>query len=278
MFSYCNLNDVKMWLAGLDISEMPSTLDAIIESTYIPWAKKQVDIFIGENLDYTTTTEYYNGTGSNVLSLRHRPVHYLRECILHVIPSLQWYTFQRWFHIDYLNQFGVQVGEPGGVEPIGTAQPIDYRFAAGSPVPADLISATPTATFTNSEAQYGRSDLFVNCRLGQLSILPRILYLKNQAIPFWNYTWLTGYSNIKISYDYGYTDLDNVPADLRSACAQFVAAAVLINKGQFAGAGTTALTLERMPKSFGEMPYSGHIKSYLESAKLALNAYKRITC
>ena len=39
-FNYCTLNDVKGWLAGVDVSDMPSTLDKLIEQNYIPWATR----------------------------------------------------------------------------------------------------------------------------------------------------------------------------------------------------------------------------------------------
>ena len=275
MFQYCTTNDVRMLLSGLDISEMPSTLDLLIEKTWIPWAKRQIDSYIGENLDLTTTTEYYNGNGKTDLILNHRPISFLRKCVLRVIPSLQWFEFKRWFHINYIDQLGVKIAEPGGVEPIGAGMPI-YTFAAGSPVPTDLISATPTGIFSNTTEQYERADLFVNCRLGILTIPPRILYLENQAIPFWNYTWLSNTSNVEVVYDYGYKDLNSIPIEIRNACAQFVAAAVLQNKGLFAGAGVTSFSLSGIPKSFGETPYSGHIKSYVESARASLLPYKRI--
>jgi hypothetical protein len=274
-FNYTTLNEVKTWLAGLDVSEMPSTLDALIEQTWIPWAKRQVDTYIGENLDYTTIKEYYDGNGRADIVLNHRPIRFVRQCVLRIIPAMQWFEFKRWFHINYIDQLGVKIAEPGGVEPIGSGTPI-YTFAAGSPVPDDLISATPTGTFSSATSQYEKSDLFVDCKLGLLTIPPRIMYLENQAIPFWNYTWLRGFSNIEITYDYGYKSLDELPVEIRSACAQFVAAAVLKNKGLFMGGGASSFSLGTAPRAFGSTPYAGHIQSYLESARMALNPYKRI--
>ena len=275
-FQYCDKNEVFQWLAGLDVSDMPSTLDLIIENNYIPWAKRQVDMYIGENLDSTTITEHYDGSGAVELILNHRPISFLRKCVLRIIPSMQWFEFKRWFHINNIDQTGIKMAEYGGVSPLSQSAVAPYTFAAGSPVPADLIGTTPTATFSNSTAQYEASDLFVNCRSGLLAIPPRILYLENQAIPFWNYTWLRGYGNIEISYDYGYRTQADLPQEIRSACAQFVAAAVLATKGQFMGSGATSFTLGQIPRSYGDQPYSAHIKAYQEGAKMALASYRRI--
>jgi hypothetical protein len=275
-FFYCNLNDVKTWLAGLDVSEMPPTLDLMIEQTWIPWAKRQIDMYLGENLDLTTVTEYLDGNGRIELILDHRPIRFLRRCVLRIIPSLQWYEFRRWFHINEIDITGLKIAERGGVEPIDSSVVTPYTFSESSPVPDDLKGVIPTATFSDTTEQYERSDLFINCKLGMLSIPPRILYLENQAIPFWNYTWLRGIGNIEVSYDYGFKDFDSLPQEVRSAAAQFVAASVLANKGQFLGAGTSSLMTDSVSRSFGETMYAGHIKMFIESAKVILAPHKRL--
>jgi len=276
-FNYCNVNDVKNWLAGLDVSEMPTTLDLIIEQNIIPWAKRQIDTFIGENLDSTTITEHYDGTGKVELCLNHRPISFLRKCVLRIIPACQWYEFKRWYHINTTDQLGIKIAEAGGVAPVDASSLPIYTFPESALVPDDLkVPSGNTGTFSSATSYYEQSDLFVNCKLGLISIPPRIMYLDNQAIPFWNYTWLRGYGNIEVVYDYGYKNLDSLPQEIRSACAQFVAAAVLLSKGQFSGGGMTSLTLGAMPRSFGEVQYAGHIRMYLESAKATLLPYKRL--
>lgn len=275
-FNYCSLNDCKMWLAGVDVSEMPSSLDQIIEQNYIPWAKRQIDTYIGQNLDLTTVTEYYDGNGKIELILNHRPVNFVRECSLFVIPSVQWYTFRRWFNINTVDILGTKVADRGGVQPNAPESVAPYTFPEGSLVPLDMISATPTADFLSTEHQYGQSDLFVNNKLGILSIPPRIMYLESQGIPFWNYTWLKGYGNIKVTYDYGYVSYEVLPTEVKSAAAQLVAAAVLKTKGQFVGSGAVSLNVGPMSKSYGEMPYGNYIKAYIEGAKQTLNVYKQV--
>lgn len=274
-FSYCTLDEVKMWLAGLDVSEMPTTLDLIIEQNYIPWAKRQVDTFIGENLDLTTVTEFYDGSGRIELILNHRPVSFLRKCVLRLIPSVQWFEFKRWFHINNVDQLGVTIAFKGGVEPNTQSDLPPYTFVSGSNVPPDTIGVA-TATFNDTTDQFEKSDLIVDCKKGILSIPARILYLENQALPFWNYTWLRSPNNIEVTYDYGYKDLDSLPQEIRSAAAQLVAAAVLSTKGQFMGGGLSSFSLSSGSKSFGERPFASHIKSYIEGAKATLQTYKRI--
>ena len=276
MFQYCDINEVRMWLAGVDMSEMPSSLDLIIEQNYIPWAKRQIDTYIGENLDSTTVTEHLDGSGGVQLILRHRPISFLRKCVLRIIPSVQWFEFKRWFHTNNIDQTGIKIAEYGGVTPLSPSAVPPYVFDEDATVPDDLKGPVPTGSFSGSTAQYEASDLFVDCRLGILAIPPRIMYLENQGIPFWNYTWMRGYANIEVSYDYGYRTQADLPQEIRSACAQLVAAAVLQTKGQFMGAGATSFTLGQIPRSYGDQPYSAHIKAYQEGAKMALASYRRV--
>jgi len=275
-FQYCNLNDVKMWLAGVDMSDMPSTLDLMIEQNYIPWAKRQIDTYIGENLDSTTVTGHYDGSGMVELILNHRPISYLRKCVLRIIPSMEWFQFKRWTHINNVDSMGITIANHGGVTPLTQSALPPYVFSVNDNVPEDLKGPVPTAVFSDTTAQYEGSDLFVNCRMGILSIPPRILYLENQAIPFWNYTWLRGYGNIEVSYDYGYRTQDDLPAEIRNACAQFVAAVVLSTKGQFMGGGASSFTLGAIPRSYGTQPFAAHIKAYQEGAKMSLASYRRL--
>lgn len=266
-----------MWLAGVDVSEMPPTLDHIIEQMWIPWAKREVDIFCGENFDVTTINEFYDGSGGKDMVLNHRPISFVRNVVLRVIPSLEWFHFLRWFHLNTTDQLGHSVTQRGGVTPIGGAS-APYVFPIGSTTPADMQGAVPTGNFNNTTEQYTEADLFVDCRRGILTIPPRILYLENQAIPFWNYTFLRSTNNIEIEYDYGYKDIDSLPVEIRQATAQFAAAAVLANKGQFASAGALSISLGGVSKSFGDMPYANYIRSYTEAAKSVLTRYKRISC
>jgi hypothetical protein len=276
-FNYCILNDVKTWLAGVDVSEMPPTLDLMIEQTWIPWAKGEVDAFCGDNFDLTTINEFYDGSGGKDMILNHRPISFVRNVVLRVIPALEWFHFLRWFHLNTTDQFGHEVTQRGGVEPIGGAI-APYVFAVGSPTPVDMQGPVPTGNFNNTTEQYEKADLFADCRRGILTIPPRILYLENQAVPFWNYTFLRSTNNIEIEYDYGYKNIDSLPVEIRQASAQLVAAAVLANKGQFASAGASSITLGGTSKSFGEMPYANYIRNYITAAKATLNRYKRISC
>lgn len=275
-FNYCTVDDVKKWLAGLDVSEMPSTLDLIIETEYIPWAKREIDNFVGENFDLTTTNEFYDGTSTPEMILRHRPITFLRKAILRIIPSVQWFEFRRPFHQNTVTQTGVTIAERGGVEPIDAVVQPPYTFDPGSPVPEDLIGGPKTADFNNTTEQYEKADLFIDCKKGILIIPPRILFLENQGVPFWNYTWLEGFQNNEIEYDYGYKDLESLPQEIRSACAKLAAASVLQTKGLFVGSGAVSLSIEAVSKSFTNTPFGGQIATYIEGAKQSLRPYQRL--
>jgi hypothetical protein len=278
-FPYCLLQDVKDRLLGLDISDMPANLESIIEDSFIPWATRQIDVFVGENLSNTTVSEFYDGTGRNFIILRHRPVSFVRRVVLRIIPSLTWFTFKRWFHLNETDITGITAATRGGVTPINSTVDTPYTFINTDPVPVDLQTTNPllvTGQFINTSDQYGASDLFVDCSKGILTIPPRILYLENQAIPFWNYTWLRGFQNIEVDYDYGYKDLEHLPLEIRNACAYFVAANVLMAKGHFYGAGSANLSMTGMNLSFRDVPFGSHIKMYLEIAKQNLVPYKRL--
>jgi len=283
-FDYCTVDDVKNWISGLDVSEMPSNLDTLIEKSWIPWAKREIDTFAGENFDLTTINEFYDGSGRKDLVLRHKPISFVRNVTLRIIPQIEWFQFKRWFHLNNTDQLGTVVAQRGGVNPKddnnNDIRP-PYLFDIEQTVPDDLKTTNTSdvnAVFNNTTEQYENADLFVDCKDGILTIPPRILFLESQAVPFWNYTWLRSTNNIEIEYDYGYKDINTLPFEIRTACAQLTAAAVLQNKGLFYGAGATSLTLSATPKSFGNSPHSGHIQSFFESAKMTVRRYKRIRC
>jgi len=58
-FPYCTISEVKSVLLGLDVSDIPGTLEAKITSDYIPWAQRDVDTWAGTNFDATLTQEFY---------------------------------------------------------------------------------------------------------------------------------------------------------------------------------------------------------------------------
>jgi hypothetical protein len=269
-FDYCTLSDVKRQLLGLDVSDLPSSLESRITDTYIPWAKRDVDTFLGQNLDLTINyQEWYSGTGTATLHLRRRPINRIRACVLRVIPSVQWFQFRRMFQLNVREVTGSKIAEQGGYEPIGNAVP-PYIVAELGDV------GVPTATFTDSEEQYGRSDLLVDCSKGTLTIPPRILFLENQAVPFWNYTWLRGQNNISVTYDYGYKDQASLPREFVDATALLAAAYVLKDKALWTGSGAQSIGLEGVSRSFGESPFAGIIKNMEEKAYNLLKRRKRL--
>ena len=298
-FPYCTLDDVKSVLLGLDVSDIPTTLETKITDRYIKWAQRDVDTFCGTNLDATVTTEFYNGTGTNYMVLRHKPVREILNVVLYIIPSTQWFQFKRWFYVTTTNQLGIKVARAGGVEPridpstnqdfIPAFEPPGFTFDEAENFGFQNetgVALDITADFKNNEDQYGRTDLFINASNGMITIPPRILFIEAQAVPFWNYTWLRGQQNVRVDYVYGYSDPTqpdeltgapngSLPPEVTQACASLAAKYVLIDKGIFMGSGAKSISMDGVSKQYGETPYGGLIKYLDNQSRQLLRSYKQ---
>jgi len=297
-FPYCTLDDVKSVLLGLDVSDIPTTLETQITTQYIRWAQRDVDIEAGTNLDATETEEFLPGTGTDSLHLHHRPIREILNLILYIIPSAQWFQFKRWFYVNNVDQLGITVNRRGGVEPRQTVTPgtddippftfdvaVNPGFKNTTAIAGDI-----TADFNDTEDQYGKSDIFIDVKLGRITVPPRILFIESQAVPFWNYTFLRGVNNVRISYIYGYSDptvpdllIDpsgatngNLPPEITQACANLAAKYVLISKGMFQGSGAKSVSVDGVNLSYGETPFGGQIKYLENQARELLKPYKRL--
>jgi hypothetical protein len=278
-FNYCDITDVNGELLGLDVSDLPATLVDRINNDYIPFAKREVDSYVGESFDLKRVREFYNGNNMPTLPLRHKPIHQVDVVTLRIVPSMKWFQFRRWFYIKNTAHDGTVVTLSGGVEPVGTffpkyETPYLYPTSQSEFTPT---SATPNVSFSDTTAQYEASDLHVDSANGVLVIPPRVLFIESQGVPFWNYTWVMGQRNIEVVYSYGYKNLASLPFELRKATAKLVAAKVLQQKGLWASAGAKSISEDGVSKSFGEGAYSTEIKALKEEAYAVLNRYKRIT-
>lgn len=277
-FQYCDLNDVKGELLGLDVSDLPATLLDRITDDYIPTIKGEIDTYCGENFDLTRVREFYNGNNLPTLPLRHKPIRQVDVVTLRIVPSMKWFQFRRWFYIKNTAHDGTVVTLDGGVEPVGTFFPTfeaPYSYPTGTGFTPEVMSGN-TATFSDSTDQYERSDLHVDAVNGVLVIPPRVLFVESQGVPFWNYTWIMGQRNIEVDYSYGYKDLASLPLALRKATAKLVAAKVLEMKALWVSSGAKSISDGETSKSFGEGAYSDAIKALKESAYRTLDRYKRI--
>ncbi len=255
---YCSWDDIKACLAGLDIGDMASTLQSRVENFYIPALKNEIDTYCRQNLDKKTITQFIDGSGTDkIVKEIRRPINKLTNCILRVIPSISWYQFRRWRHINVIDSQGYTIATQGGPEPINSTVtppygPTDYTW----------------------ETTIEKADLFVDCASGILTIPPRILYLEMQAIPFWNYTFLRGNNNIEITYDYGY-ETNNFPLDLRMAAAKLVACQILLLKGISVGAGANSISMDGVSRNFGGTPYGAIIEDFRRQAYATLDHFRR---
>jgi hypothetical protein len=254
---YCTWDDVKACLLGLDVADMPTSLQTRIETVSIPALKQEIDTYCRQNFDETSVTMFFDGSGTDKIILPRRPIKTITNCILRVIPSVSWYTFKRWRQINVIDSQGITVAQQGGPEPIGSASP---PYSDGDYV---------------WESDITKADLFVDCSNGILTIPPRILYLEMQAIPFWNYTWLRGNASIEVSFTYGYAS-GNYPKDLVLAAAKLVACQVLLFKGIGVGAGTNSMTIDGVSRNFGGTPYAALIQDMRTQAYQTLDHFRRL--
>jgi len=258
---YCSWDDIKAILLGLDVGDIPDTIDNRVSEQYIPMIKHEIDGYCRTNFNETTLVEFLDGSKTEKIVLTRRPIIEIQKCVLRVIPSISWYTFKRWRNVNVIDSEGNTVAVQGGPEPIGNAQP---PYTGGEGVDY------------NWDPEIDKADLFVDCANGFLVIPPRILYLEMQAIPFWNYTFLQGNKNVEIGYTYGYTET-NFPWDLRMAAARLVAIQILLVKGlSVAGAGASSISLDGVSRSLGTTAYAGTMEMLKQQAYLTLDRYRRI--
>jgi len=288
-YLYATKDDVKKHLLGLDISELPSSLDAAIESKYLMWAQRDVDTFCGQNFDKTTLREHYNGTGSNILMIRHRPIREIYDVRLDIIPGLQWVQFKRWWYLQDINSTGIKVARRGGVAPNAPTETNNPPYVFPTGLGFANENANPlnqTANFEDTRAQYEGTDLFINCGTGLLTIPPRVVFMEGQATPFWNYTWIVASQNVWVEYSYGYSDptitdpligsLGNLPPEITDATAMWACKYILLDKAVTMGAGAKSLSIDGVSRTFGELPYHGVITTLDEQAKRILTRYKTL--
>jgi len=254
---YCSWDDIKACLLGLDIGDMPTTLQDRMTQFYIPTLKMEIDNYCHQNFNRTRITEFYDGTGSDKLVLNRRPIASFTNCILKVIPSISWYTFMRWRQINITDSQNVTVATQGGPEPHAG------KYPPYSPTDYDW------------ESDIVKADLFIDCVNGIITIPPRILYLEMNAIPFWNYTWLRGNNNIEVTYDYGY-EAANFPNDLRFAAAKLAACQLLLIKGIGISAGANSMNIDDVSRNFGGTPYQALIEDMRKQAFAILDKFRRI--
>lgn len=287
-YLYCTADDVKKQLMGLDVSDLPDSIIDAITTKYIPWAQRDVDSFCGTNFDLTTTEEWHNGTGSDLLVLSHKPVREILNVVLYIIPSVQWFQFARWAYVNEVDQLGTKVARTGRVNPNTNVAIPPYVFPMGlgfQNEDPDLVDQT--ATFDQTTTYVEAADLFVNMRLGTLKIPPRILFLESQAVPFWNYTWIRGSQNVRVKYVYGYSNpiavdtltglsTGSLPREITEATAALAAKYILRDKGLVTGSGATSMNIDGVSRAFGTMPYQGYMEQFDQYAHEILKRYRRI--
>ena len=261
---YCTWDDINACLLGLDIGDIPATLQDRINFFHIPALKTEIDSYCRQNFNKTTITQFMDGSTTDKMAGFRRPISRLIYMDLKVIPSISWYTFKRWRHVNVVDSQGNTIAVQGGPEPI------DPMFIPPYTYPLDPAQATWETTIE-------KADLLVDCANGIIIIPPRILYLEMQAIPFWNYTFLRGNKNVEVTYEYGYDDT-NFPRDLRLAAAKLAACQILLLKGiSVGGAGANSISMDGVSRNFGGTPYQALITDMRTQAFAILDRYRRLS-
>ncbi len=197
-----NEQDVRMALAGVPLGDfedgLPEGMDLsrLIDESLLPQAESFIQHYCHRSFGTQTSTQYFVGNDTNVLSTDLYPIQQVSRCVIKITPAAQWYTFTRIRNINCIDSEGIEVATP--------------------------------ATIVEMED----ADLLVSCTDGILTIPPTIMGLLPTAIvqyPTWNYTWIRtadNIANIEVSLVWGYTNA-TLPDSIRSAAAALVALLLL---------------------------------------------------
>ncbi len=222
-----NEMDVRMALAGVPLDDFESGLDdkglnlsRLIDEQLLPQAESFIQHYCHRSFGTQTSTQYFVGNGTNVLSTDLYPIQEVSRCVIKITPAAQWYTFTRIRNINCIDSEGIQVATP--------------------------------ASITDME----NADLYVSCTDGILTIPPTIMGLLPTAVvqyPTWDYTWIRtadNVPNIEISLVWGYTDM-TLPDSIRSAAAALVALLLLPQIDATATAGLKSWRIGDETRTWG---------------------------
>jgi hypothetical protein len=218
---YCTLGDVQKELVGVNYDELDGIDEIIIDEIYR--ATHEVDRKCNRPFKQLRQTDYINGNDSPNVLAPHIPVNEVHSAQLLLAPSVDWYTFENIALINTKMDNGIEIATP--------------------------------ATYD----EYQAADLLVDCLSGQLNIPERIRYIGQASFPFWNYTFVGGYRNVRIDYTYGFTSTTR-PREITEMAAKIVAIKVLERKGDQIGGGSVSLSLDGVGHSYQGVPYGVRIE------------------
>lgn len=126
---------------------------------------------------------------------------------------------------------------------------------------------------------YADADLYVETSTGRIQIPPRVLYNDQFVTPNWNYTFIPGQGNIRVSWIYGYSSSSDVEASIRNAVAMLAAIQVLYAVGRAALGGMSEVKYSSSSRMAGRnmnLPYSDLINAYQKTADIELRRKRKI--
>jgi len=235
--TYCNAGDVDLELAGVYYKDLANMDNYIAEM--ITDADEEVDRRCNRNFREILDTEYIDGNNSPCVYARRVPIKSVTLCELLLTPSTKWYTFT---HIALIN----------------THLNISKQIA------------TPA-----TDLQYAACDLIVDCIEGRLTIPERVQYVGQSSFPFWNYTFVEGKNNIRLTYTSGFNATDR-PREIRRLAAKIVAVGVLKAKGDLISGGSTNISLDGVGHSYQGVPFGGRIELLETQIENIVRRYRKI--
>ena len=234
---YCDLGDVQAELVGVNYNGLDGIDAIIVEEIYN--ATHEVDALTNRTWKQARETLYLDGYGTNKIACPKIPINEVHECVLKIVPSVDWYTFAK---IVLTN--------------------------------TKLINGVAIATASTSD-EFDECDLIVDCITGELTIPERVQYIGSSAFPFWNYTFNEGNKNIKLDLTFGYTSTSR-PREIKRLAAKIVAKEVLLRKGDQISGGSTNNSFDGVGSSFQGVPYGDRIDRLDKKIEEIRRRYKKL--
>lgn len=234
---YCIMGDVEEELSGVWYNDLPNVLTYI--ANLIIDTDHVVDRRCNRTFKQITKTDYLSGSGLAKIYLPNYPINSVDKCDLLIVPSVQWYSFKKIVLINTVLNNGVSI-------------------------------ATPC-----TDAEFALCDLIVSCVDGIMTIPERVQYIGQSAFPFWNYTFIEGNSNIRVTYTYGFTDATR-PYDIHRLAAKLVARQVILRKGDQISGGSMSTSLDGVGQNYDGVPFGSRIKDLDGEIEEIVRRYRRI--
>jgi hypothetical protein len=295
---HCNATQVMAYLMGANLRSVRdpdgslTTFTQNLQNVFIPQVTADVVKALRTNLDYTKTIWFFEGTGSNKLTLPYRYIQYVNAVFLRVIQTTMWYVFFRPRKID-----GSEFAAIGGIEP---------AVPAPEQIPPSMLPSTEPSVIQYTGIE--DADLLIDTRRRTIYIPPRVL-IAGFSTPIWSYNFFHGVMNVEVHFVYGFPptayldgqplviDLktgivgltspkspnfpggqgidwsSGMPAGFTAMVAELVANRVRRILWQGSSQGLSSISVDGATESYGPAPYGGSLDVRDKEIMLRLGQY-----